>query len=502
MIEGENLNNKAEEALDDLVKKGVNIDCKIFDVLPIMAYLVSMEGKIIQINQKVVELLNYESKSDLIGKDIFEMVYHPQYRPKAISLFEKWKRTGQLRNEEMKVITRGMNSKDVLLNVDTLYDNNGEVICSMSTHIDISELKVAQQKLRDRSERKYHKLFDGSNDALIIHDLDGRIIDVNRKAVELFGFLKSDAVDMKIGDLYSDDSMDDLKKAMRLTGDRGSVKYESVMETRDGRRLPVEISSAIVDSEEGIVQKMVQDISERKNAEYSLMMRFMRFVLEDGNIYYSAEDGKKTGREAFRDLVELGYSGLIVTRSKQDGYMSYRTKKVRSYHLSIMKGEWNIEPDPDQIKRMISELRPRSVVLFERLDYLILRSDQEKVLRFIQDIGDIAFINKIIIIISIDLDLSNDPVVDMIRKEARSIIPMKSGKMTSERLEMIKFVYNRNLIGLEPNYGEIHNELKISKPTVRKRLKGLFDDGYIMIKKKGSSKVVNLTELGRRVLDV
>ena len=36
------------------------------------------------------------------------------------------------------------------------------------------------------SEEKYRLLFDGSNDGIVLHDIDGRILDVNKKIQHYF----------------------------------------------------------------------------------------------------------------------------------------------------------------------------------------------------------------------------------------------------------------------------------------------------------------------------
>ncbi|MBT3179178.1 MAG: PAS domain S-box protein [Desulfobacula sp.] len=45
---------------------------------------------------------------------------------------------------------------------------------------DESERKMIDNALQD-SEEKYRLLFDGSNDGIVLHDIDGRILDVNKK---------------------------------------------------------------------------------------------------------------------------------------------------------------------------------------------------------------------------------------------------------------------------------------------------------------------------------
>ena len=61
----------------------------------------------------------------------------PSCRKKAKQLFAEWKREGKLRNEEIQVITKDSRLIDVLPNVDTIRDDNGNPVHSLSTPVDI-----------------------------------------------------------------------------------------------------------------------------------------------------------------------------------------------------------------------------------------------------------------------------------------------------------------------------------------------------------------------------
>jgi len=54
---------------------------------------------------------------------------------------------------------------------------------------DISDKIKIEADLRD-SEDRYAALFHSSQDAIFIHDLDGRIIDANQKVLTLFGYTR------------------------------------------------------------------------------------------------------------------------------------------------------------------------------------------------------------------------------------------------------------------------------------------------------------------------
>ena len=76
-----------------------------------------------------------------------------------------------------------------------LYAASQRHIIELEAHI--SERKRAERKLKD-SEEKYSNLFHFSNDAIFVHDLDGNVLYVNQKALELFGYTESEILSRKI----------------------------------------------------------------------------------------------------------------------------------------------------------------------------------------------------------------------------------------------------------------------------------------------------------------
>lgn len=125
-----------------------------FENLPLMAYNIDAEGFILDCNNLVLQALGYAGKDELIGKPLLTTIYHPDCRDKARRLFRQWKEKGEVINQELKVITKKGEPLDVLLNADTIYDSPGKALYSISTHLDITERKHAEESLKE-SEEKY-----------------------------------------------------------------------------------------------------------------------------------------------------------------------------------------------------------------------------------------------------------------------------------------------------------------------------------------------------------
>ncbi|MDZ7832459.1 MAG: PAS domain S-box protein [Desulfobacterales bacterium] len=139
-----------------------------------------------------------------------------------------------------------------------------------------NELKIRE------SEEKYSKLFLYSNDGIFIHQTDGVILDVNNKALELFGYSKSEMLGLNVQDLHSSESQASSDAAFESLFSEGFVNFEIEFETQTGRRFPAEVSASAFElNGRQVIQGLVRDISQRKEAEAAL--RNYRTLVETMN---------------------------------------------------------------------------------------------------------------------------------------------------------------------------------------------------------------------------
>jgi PAS domain S-box-containing protein len=131
-----------------------------------------------------------------------------------------------------------------------------------------AEKRWVEKSLRE-SEQRYRKLFEESNDAILIHQ-SGQIIDANGKASEILGFKKEQLLTMAITDLHPEKSRPESSRRVD-TAQRGeSLVFETQWMKADGKMVDVEVSSKTIDHEKRIIQGIARDITERKRAEEQL----------------------------------------------------------------------------------------------------------------------------------------------------------------------------------------------------------------------------------------
>jgi len=141
-------------------------------------------------------------------------------------------------------------------------DAKGKPAFVAAVLVDISEQKRAEEQLRE-SEKQFRNLFEHSNDAIFVHTVEGHIIEANQRSSEMLGYDRQKLVTLPIRALHPDSESEVVEKAFATVVEEGSAQFQSRFRRVDGSTIDVEISSRILDEEQGIIQGVVRDISER-----------------------------------------------------------------------------------------------------------------------------------------------------------------------------------------------------------------------------------------------
>ncbi|MCX6686995.1 MAG: PAS domain-containing protein, partial [Methanoregula sp.] len=173
-----------------------------------------------------------------------------------------------VRSRESIIIAKDGSMHDVIVSAGLLPGKN-----AIFTLTDVSERKRAEKALRE-SEDKYRRFFNTSHDCVFITSEDGRWVDLNDVAVELFGYAgRDELMRVKIGDLYADP--DKRKEHIRIILETGFSKdYPVDLLKKDGTIMHTLVTTVARKDEAGNVigfQGTVRDITELKQAEEALI---------------------------------------------------------------------------------------------------------------------------------------------------------------------------------------------------------------------------------------
>ena len=114
-------------------------------------------------------------------------------------------------------------------------------------------------------------LLDHAADALLVHDADGRFVEVNQTACEALGVARLDLVGMRVGDIQVDFDEASARALWRGLEPGTSETFDTEYRRRDGSTFPVEVRIGLFEWNGRLhVVAIARDTSERKRLEQQL----------------------------------------------------------------------------------------------------------------------------------------------------------------------------------------------------------------------------------------
>ncbi|PLZ94702.1 hybrid sensor histidine kinase/response regulator [Fischerella thermalis CCMEE 5198] len=155
------------------------------------------------------------------------------------------------------------------LTVEPLRNEAQEVIGVTCASIDISDRKLAEEKIREQAA-----LLDVTTDAIFVRDLDNRVILWNKGAENLYGWLVQEAYGKKVVELlYDDEPPEEVEIALLTVINQGKWQGELPRVTKSGKKVLVSSRWSLVCQQDGTPKSILTvdtDITEKKQLETQL----------------------------------------------------------------------------------------------------------------------------------------------------------------------------------------------------------------------------------------
>ncbi|RPI99892.1 MAG: PAS domain S-box protein, partial [Deltaproteobacteria bacterium] len=176
-------------------------------------FISSKEGRFLECNQALLDMLGYSSKRDLLRRDLPQDVYvQPEDRTRFM---ERAEREGCVRDMEVEFKKKNGEKITVLLTAYPIWNDRGEIAGYEGINLDITERKQIEEELRKTNEF-FMNLIQSSVDGIIAADMKGNIFIFNKGAETLTGYKAEEVVGkIHITDIYPKEMAREVMKGLR-----------------------------------------------------------------------------------------------------------------------------------------------------------------------------------------------------------------------------------------------------------------------------------------------
>lgn len=303
----------------------------LFESVPIGLYRSTPEGRILDANDALVQMLGYPSKEALLETPAQALFFDASER-------QRWQAEMDAKGIVSYFVTQ-LKRYDgtpiwVVDRARAIRDPQGTVLYYDGSLVDITEQQRSEEALR-ASETRYRALVESNPDGVVIHQ-DGRCVFVNPSGTRLLGAQKPEELLGKpVLDLVHPDYRDIARERIQrsLAEWQPAPPLEEKLLRLDGTVIEAEVTAVPIMYEgRPAMQVVFRDISERKRMEEEL----------------------KASEERYRDLFENASDGIyILDRTGRILSCNRKTEEITGYKIEEIRGQLYtllVPPGPERKK--------------------------------------------------------------------------------------------------------------------------------------------------------
>lgn len=218
---------------------------------------------------------------------------------------------------------------------------------------DIFERKRVEEALRE-SEARYRDLFEDATDVIFTLDLAGNFTSANKAAEDLTGFKRARGSKVNIAQVVSQEHLTLARQMLeRKLIDKAPTRYEIEIAAKDGRRVPLEVSTRIMykDGRPVGIQGIARDITSRKQGEEARRLgeERVRSLFEEAPVAYHEIDTRGFVRRVNRAECSL---------------LGFEASEILGKHIWDFVAEEEREKSREAVGRKVTE--QQALIPFQR----------------------------------------------------------------------------------------------------------------------------------------
>ena len=216
------------------------------------------------VSNRAEQVFGYSLAEWAGSSQIWKKLIHPDDFNRVIAECKQALREERDHDIEYRAVTR---TGDILYMRDlVLYDTSEGSPVLRGILVDVTAERVASDALQD-TERRLRAFINNAPDALLVHDAEGRIVEVNQRLCDNLGYSRDELLDMRLADVDTALARDG---AQIWTAETREKSFESAFRTRSGETIPVEVAVSVWEHEPQNFIAVARDITRKTQLEEQL----------------------------------------------------------------------------------------------------------------------------------------------------------------------------------------------------------------------------------------
>ncbi|MBD2465983.1 PAS domain S-box protein [Oscillatoria sp. FACHB-1407] len=176
-------------------------------------------------DDRTCELFNIKS-SEVRGYETWESVIHPDDLLRCRAVLQQ----ALIDTTDTSLEFRTIQADNTIRHLESHFlvqrDSQGQALRMIGVNLDITERKQAEAVLK-QSEHDLRTIFNRLYDAIFIHDLSGAILDINNRALEMFGVNREQMLSFSVADLSASNApIEELPYLFRQANAGEDLRFE------------------------------------------------------------------------------------------------------------------------------------------------------------------------------------------------------------------------------------------------------------------------------------
>ncbi len=349
---------------------------------------ISVDGKILKVNNRFLSLFEYEEYEVLLH-DMEEFIYKKDINIVKNNLSELLLHEEEIyKSFEKRIVTKNGLIKWINATIIKKYDKIEKINYFVFYFMDISEHVDIENKCINSTE-KFKVLYENAPLPYQSLDENSAILEVNNKWLEMLGYTKEEVIGKKMSDFVDESEMLNLKEHFQSFKKNKEVKdFDLTLKHKNGKNIYVRLDGIIskVD-DEFKTHCILQDVTEKRSLEEKINQALVVFDNTNEGIMVT---------DSLNNIVSINKSFLKITKYTLDEVIGKNPNILKSgkedesfyknmWESLLKKGYWSGE---------IFNRKKTGETYPEWLNISVIKDKRGKIINYIGIFSDISRIKE------------------------------------------------------------------------------------------------------------